>query len=179
MQPIYTSHGKDISFQDAMLLFYRSEIYKVLQQTENAFWVESAEYIADRYFEEMAKKEVLYDRIGSEIMPEMVHKIVYKFVKQIRGIYGDALKKVVVYGSYARGDYQKNSDIDIMILVDVSDAEIKKRFNSVCDLAFDYELEFGIVISPLVKNEKHFMKWSETLPFYRNVKQEGVIVDEV
>jgi len=36
------------------------------------------------------------------------------------------LKKVIVYGSYARGDYQKNSDIDIMILVDADETEIKK-----------------------------------------------------
>lgn len=112
-------------------------------------------------------------------MPETVHNIVYKFAQQIRGIYGDSLKRVVVYGSYARGDYQKNSDIDIMILVDASDDEIKKKFNSVCDLAFDYELEYGVVISPLVKNEVHFMKWSETLPFYRNVKQEGVTINGV
>ena len=112
-------------------------------------------------------------------MPERIHDIVYKFAQQIREIYGASLKKVVIYGSYARGDYQKNSDVDIMILVDANDVEIKKRFNSVCDLAFDYELEYGIVISPLVKNEAHFMKWSETLPFYRNVKQEGVAVDEV
>ena len=48
-----------------------------------------------------------------------------------------------------------------------------------CDLAFDYELEYGIVISPLVKNEEHFLKWSDALPFYRNVKMEGVIVDEI
>ncbi len=75
---IYTFNGKDItlniciqiravvnelqkrlniSFEDAMLLFYRSETYKTLQETENAFWAESAEYIADRYFEEMNKKE--------------------------------------------------------------------------------------------------------------------------
>ena len=58
-----------------------------------------------------------------------------------------------------------------------SEAQIKKRFNDVCDLAFDYELKYGIVISPLVKNEEHFMKWSETLPFYRNVKLEGVAVE--
>ena len=77
-------------------------------------------------------------------MPEKIHDIVYKFALQIRSIYGDSLKKVVVYGSYARGDYQKNSDIDIMILVDADEVEIKKRFNSVCDLAFDYEIEYGI-----------------------------------
>lgn len=100
-------------------------------------------------------------------MPDMIHNIVYQFAKQLREIYGDELKKVVVYGSYARGDYQKNSDVDIMILVDADDYEIKKRFNLVCDLAFDNELEYGVVISPLVKNEEHFKKWSETLPFYR------------
>ena len=39
--------------------------------------------------------------------------------------------------------------------------------------------EYGVVISPLVKNEEHFLKWSDALPFYRNVKMEGVIVDEI
>ena len=110
-------------------------------------------------------------------MPERVHDIVYSFAQQLNLIYGESLKKIVVYGSYARGDYNNNSDVDIMILVDSSEVQIKKRFNDVCDLAFDYELKYGIVISPLVKNEEHFMKWSETLPFYRNVKLEGVAVE--
>ena len=124
-------------------------------------------------------KNDIFRNAGGASMPEKIHDIVYKFAQQIRGIYGDSLKKVVVYGSYARGDYQKNSDIDIMILVKANDEEIKKKFNSVCDLAFDYELEYGVVISPLVKNEEHFLKWSDALPFYRNVKMEGVIVDEI
>lgn len=98
-------------------------------------------------------------------MPETVHNIIYNFAKQIKEIYGDSLKKIVVYGSYARGDYQENSDIDVMILVDVSDAEIKKRFNLVCDLAFDYEMDYGVIISPLVKNEEHFIKWQKHCHF--------------
>lgn len=112
-------------------------------------------------------------------MPEAVHDIVYRFARQIRMIYGDSLERILVYGSYARGDYKENSDIDVMILVDDGDDEIKKKFNDVCDLAFDYEMEYGIVISPLVKNIEHFMKWSEVLPFYRNVKQEGMAIDEI
>ncbi len=35
-----------------MMLFYHSDTYKKLQDTENVLWAESAEYIADRYFEE-------------------------------------------------------------------------------------------------------------------------------
>ena len=70
----------------------------------------------------------IFINVGGETMPEKIHDIVYKFALQIRSIYGDSLKKVVVYGSYARGDYQKNSDIDIMILVKANDEEIKKKF---------------------------------------------------
>lgn len=113
------------------------------------------------------------------MLPATIHGIIYTFAQEIKKIYDDSLKRIIVYGSYARGDYQNNSDIDIMILVDASDMEIRQKFNFVCDLAFDYELEYGIVISPLVKNEHHFSKWSETLPFYRNVQQEGVTINGI
>lgn len=74
---IYTFNGKDITmnvciqiravvdimqkqlgidFEEAVMRFYKSQTYKTLQNTENAFWAESAEYIAERYFDEM--KEV-------------------------------------------------------------------------------------------------------------------------
>ena len=43
-----------ISFEEAVLRFYKSETYKTLQETENGLWAESAEYIADRYYEETA-----------------------------------------------------------------------------------------------------------------------------
>ena len=70
---IYTFNGKDItmnvciqiravidvikkehniSFEDAAIEFYHSDTYKVLQNTDNALWAESAEYIADCYFKE-------------------------------------------------------------------------------------------------------------------------------
>lgn len=39
-------------FMDAAMKFYKSETYKILQQTENTLWAESAQYIADRFFEE-------------------------------------------------------------------------------------------------------------------------------
>lgn len=38
--------------------FYKSETYKTLQETENGLWAESAEYIADRYYEEAESNPV-------------------------------------------------------------------------------------------------------------------------
>ncbi len=73
MNNIYTFNGKDISmnmfiqiravidiikeirntdFIEAMGEFYHSGTYKIMQETENGLWAESAEYIADRFFEE-------------------------------------------------------------------------------------------------------------------------------
>ena len=66
-EKIYSFNGKDITmniciqehfhiaFEEAVLLFYKSETYKTLQETENGLWAESAEYIADRYYEEQGK----------------------------------------------------------------------------------------------------------------------------
>lgn len=57
-------------------------------------------------------------------MPNKIDKILNQFVSEISGLLGNRLKKVILYGSYARGDYDKNSDIDIMILTDLNDKEI-------------------------------------------------------
>ena len=107
-------------------------------------------------------------------MPENVSSIIYKFSQELKQILGDNLAKVIVYGSYARGDYRDNSDVDIMILVKMSDEEIKAVKNDIYDLAFDVEMSTGIELSPIIKNEKQYEYWVDTLPFYRNVRNEGV-----
>ena len=50
-------------------------------------------------------------------MPVPIRNLVYEFAKDMKALFGKDLSKVVVYGSYARGDYTQNSDIDIMILL--------------------------------------------------------------
>ena len=111
-------------------------------------------------------------------MPDYVRGVVYQFAQILREILGANLSKVIVYGSYARGDYRDNSDVDVMILVKLREEEIKRIENAVYDLAFDLEMSTGIDISPIIKNEAQYEYWVDTLPFYRNVKDEGVIVNE-
>ncbi|MFR2171460.1 MAG: nucleotidyltransferase domain-containing protein [Anaerostipes hadrus] len=67
--------------------------------------------------------------------------IIYQFSQQLKDIMGSKLTKVIVYGSYARGDYNSSSDVYVMILVKMSDNEIKKIENQVYDLAFDIEMD--------------------------------------
>ena len=44
----------------------------------------------------------------------------------------------MLYGSYARGDYTSESDVDIMILLDLSDMEIKNYRHQRSDMTFDF-----------------------------------------
>ena len=101
---------------------------------------------------------------------------VLEFVTELKEIFGEKLSKIILYGSYARGDYHVTSDVDIMILVTLSDEEIKRIENQVFDCAFDLEMKYGVDISPIIKNKTHYEYWADTLPFYRNIQQEGVIV---
>ena len=112
-----------------------------------------------------------------ESMNYAIGEILKDFTKRIEEYFGESLIKVLLYGSYARGDYNLSSDVDVMILVKMSDNEIKKIENQVYDLAFDIEMDTGVDISPIIKNEEQYEYWLDTLPFYKNIHEEGVIVN--
>lgn len=54
-------------------------------------------------------------------MPQTTQKLIEQYVSSIKDIYGKHIKQIILYGSYARGDFHSDSDIDIMVLVDLPD----------------------------------------------------------
>ncbi len=113
-------------------------------------------------------------------LPENINEIINEFLIGVNKILNKRVKKIILYGSYARGDYKNNSDIDIMILTDLTDDEIVKYRNKIAHLKYDVECNnnFEVIISPLLKNIDKFNYWMDALPFYMNVQKEGVILNE-
>ena len=111
-------------------------------------------------------------------MPKKIDDEIQKFVKEVQKLLGERLKKIILYGSYARGDYDKSSDIDIMILTDLSPEEISKYSLLIWEKCADIEIEEGIVISPLIRNLDNFNAWLNVKPFYMNIANEGVVLSE-
>ena len=109
-------------------------------------------------------------------MPENIRNIIYRFSQELRRILGDKLTKIIVYGSYARGDFRENSDIDIMILVDMSDIDLKSYGEKLSYMTYDFNLDHDIDIKPIAKCEEIFNKWVVNYPFYSNIHKEGVIL---
>ena len=89
-------------------------------------------------------------------------------------IYGDKIDKILLFGSYARGDYNEESDIDIMVLVKCGDDEIKKLRERFISAGSDLDLEYNIYISIMVFNLDYFNYWKDVMPLFRNVVKEGV-----
>lgn len=109
-------------------------------------------------------------------MPKKINKTIKDFINQVRELLGDRVKQIILYGSYARGDYNDSSDVDIMILTDLSFEEIEKYRDDISDIAFDIELETGIILSPIVKNIDKYNARVDIVPFYANIQKEGVVL---
>lgn len=105
-----------------------------------------------------------------------IKDILVLFSVEVRRVLGEDLRKVIVYGSYARGDYKENSDIDIMVLTSLPEERIELAEDKLYDVAFDFLMEYGVDISVIVKNEEHFNYWLGALPFYDNIEREGVVI---
>lgn len=96
-----------------------------------------------------------------------------KLVDGIRVIYPSSLKDVILFGSVARGTATEESDIDIAVLLD-SDSDY--QHDSLLYLVTDLNLEYDVVISIITIDNNKFNEWCNVLPFYRNVKNEGVVL---
>jgi len=94
--------------------------------------------------------------------------------QELKKIFGSKLKKIMLYGSYARKSNDQSSDLDIMVLVDMDQEEIKKNHEKVLDVTVDLTTRYGIVLSIIENNYNYFYEWIDVLPFFKNVEREGI-----
>lgn len=92
--------------------------------------------------------------------------------EQLQLLYGDRLAKVILYGSYARGDFHEESDIDFLVVL--KDEEINTGFELrfMNQPIFKISLENDVIIS----NHPTTLKRLENSQFlfYQNVRKEGI-----
>ena len=84
------------------------------------------------------------------------------------------IRDAYLYGSYARGDYSDESDIDIFLTVDLDWPEISSCRKDVSRIVSALCLDHDVTVSVTVNPARLFTQFGEDLPFYRNVKTEGI-----
>ena len=103
-----------------------------------------------------------------------VSNMLSELEKKLKLVFGNKLRKIILYGSYARNDQNLGSDIDIMVLVDMPQDDIKNYQNQILDIKVDLTTRYGIVLSVIENNYDYFYEWKEFMPFFNNVALEGV-----
>lgn len=91
-------------------------------------------------------------------------------------LYGSKLNKIILYGSYARGDNTEESDIDILILLDCDAAEVKRFRGRTAEMSSDISLEQEVFLAVLLRDRRNFEENATISPFYQNIIQEGITV---
>jgi predicted nucleotidyltransferase len=97
--------------------------------------------------------------------------ILLQIIQRIRSVEPDA--KIILYGSFARGEEKKDSDIDLLILLNKK----KVTFQDEKRISFPlYDLEFdsGQIISPVILSISDWNDRHSVTPFYKNIQKEGV-----
>ena len=107
----------------------------------------------------------------------IIDKITEDVLRDAKNIFGLKLVDVILFESYARGDYDSESDVDIMILVDMPQEEYAKYRPGINELSGYLSLENDLTVSIKLKDSNIVHRYKDIVPFYANVLSEGVSID--
>lgn len=112
-------------------------------------------------------------RIGCLSEPGLFRSV-NRLIERLQCIYGSHLTRVVLYGSYARKMQTEESDVDIALFL--TPGHTKKMSQQMYRCVAEEELKTGKTLSVLGIDESKYNTWKDTLPFYKNIDKEGIIL---
>jgi len=162
-------HGKDAGNIRRLLASGRLSGQKVGNQ-----WIiaEDTAYPNDKR-ETTGKYRNWRKRIALNENKELMNTI-SDMVVELRSIYGSSIAEIVLYGSYARGTQTEESDVDIAVILVGKPA--KEMTNAMIDCVSAHELVCGKVLSVIDIDSEQYNQWKDVLPFYKNIRKEGIVL---
>lgn len=104
----------------------------------------------------------------------VIEPMLREFKATLQTLYGNRLNEVILYGSYARGDYDDESDVDLMILLNDNQVDTYAEIRKIMIVETGFLLKYGLLISPLpISSEKYRVSIGGV---YQEARKEGLSV---
>lgn len=95
-------------------------------------------------------------------------------VRGVLEIFQGNIEQIILYGSVARGEQDLESDIDIALILYSEMKDEEKRL--LIDWSAEFDFSHNCVLSVVDIAKEQFEKWNDILPFYRNIRKEGIML---
>jgi predicted nucleotidyltransferase len=97
-----------------------------------------------------------------------------ELISGLLDIFGDNVSKIILYGSFARNEETDESDIDVAVIITSPvSSDVRNLF---INWSAQMDLKYDCVLSVIDIEKEKFDMWKNTLPFYRNVSREGIVL---
>ena len=102
-------------------------------------------------------------------------EMIRDLVNGLQLIFAKNVTQIILYGSVARQEESAESDIDIAVIIieEIQNPEIRKKF---IEWNSEMDLKYNRVFSIVDIEKANMDKWGDVLPFYKNIKKEGVVL---
>lgn len=91
-----------------------------------------------------------------------------------QNVFPEGIQDAYLYGSYARGDFDNESDVDILLTVNLEPTELSVYRSRIAAISSDLSLTHDVTVSITAKPLEQFRRYSDVLPYYKNVLREGI-----
>mgnify|MGYP001038620686 CR=1 FL=1 len=105
--------------------------------------------------------------------PAIFQEAIRDISRQVCAHFKDDLKGIVLYGSYARGDFDIDSDLNVAVLLDCSKEELGSKVKRRSEIVSDIGLKYNIFIDLNFIPNDEYERWLPVLPLYQNIEREG------
>ncbi|HHY71124.1 MAG TPA: nucleotidyltransferase domain-containing protein [Thermoanaerobacterales bacterium] len=109
-----------------------------------------------------------------KIYDDKIKNVLNEVQARMLMLFGSKLKKIILFGSYARNEADNESDIDILLLIDEDKSNLKQYHDCIVDVVVELSIKYKVVLSILEQEYQKYNKYMEFIPFYTNVENEGI-----
>ncbi len=117
-------------------------------------------------------KGFILDLMTGQFAMKKINAIIREFKVQAVKLYGNKLKNIVLYGSWARNEAKDGSDIDLAVVFK-GDIKPGNEIDRMLDIITDINLKYGVLISVYPVSEKDYLALKS--PLLMNIRKEGVL----